>query len=386
MPRVPPTSVAELRSRLERISAQGSALEVEGLPFPTAQIRESFEQAVSAGENEKAALIIKGGESLLTKVLQDWTWVRELLRRADELRAIASTLGVDLQHLDARVGNPRVRLQTDPLSSGSMEKAAASASLALAVLNDTIPKFCVQEAQNLGESIRRARNRGEEVRESVGAFTALLQAIQDQNLALSAQRLVEARRAVSRIPRAPALPAPSPHEEEEILLEARNLARRLQRIKGKARDAHSAARLMAQVRAALSEERQERRYGTPEEEIEALYQEVDRIARERKLAADAGMPLIAEREEDVAPLGEANGLDAEPEPLAQDDEVDARRDELTDEEDEEPEERPAGRRQPVAFLPYNPYIPPDIPSAGGSDTDPDSAASRARNRASRARP
>ena len=371
MPQVPPVSVAELRSRLERISAQAHTLELEGLPFPTEQIRESFEQAVQAGTVEKAALVIKGAESLLAKVLQDWTWVRELLRRADELRAIAATLGVDLQHLDARVGNPRVRLQTDPLSSGSMEKAAASASLALAVLNDTIPKFCVQEAQNLGESIRRARDRGEEVREASRSFTQLLQAIQDQNLALSAQRLVEARRAVSRIPRAPALPALSPHEEEEILLEARNLARRVQRIKGKARDAHSAARLMAQVRAALSDER---RYGTPEEEIEALWLEVDRITRERRLAAEAAEPLLPPRRTAVAADGEPNGI-------PEDDPFDP-----PEEEDEAEPTSDDERAPPAAFLPYNPYVPPDQPAAAVPDNDPNSAANRARARASRSRP
>jgi hypothetical protein len=381
MPRVPAPSIPELRSRLERIATQGNALELEGLPFPTAQIRESFEQAVAEGETDQAALVVKGAEGLLAKVLQDWTWVRELLRRADELRAIAATLGVDLQHLDARVGNPRVRLQTDPLSSGSMEKAAASASLALAVLNDTIPKFCVREAQNLGESIRRARNRGEDVRESVRTFTALLQAVQDQNLALSAQRLVEARRAVSRIPRAPALPAPSPHEEEEILLEARNLARRLQRIKGKARDATSAARLMAQVRAALSDER---RYGTPEEEIEALYQEVDRISRERKLAAEAVTPLIAEPEDELAEAGEPNGLEAPTEPTPEEERLDPGTEEGAEEPRAEEEDRAGEPRRPVAFLPYNPYIPPDIPEL--TDPDPNSPASRARNRTSRARP
>jgi hypothetical protein len=375
MPKAEPPSIPLLRTRLERLSSQGQALEVEGLPFPTAQVRDSFEQALEAGAVEKAALVVKGGENLLAKVSQDWTWVRELLRRADELRAIASTLGVDLQHLDARVGNPRVRLQTDPLSSGSMEKAAASASLALAVLNDTIPKFCVQEAQNLGESIRRARNRGEDVRESARAFTMLLQAVQDQNLAMSAHRLVETRRAVSRIPRAPALPASGPHEEEEILLEARNLARRLQRIKGKARDAHSAARLMAQVRAALSDER---RYGTPEEEIEALWMEVDRITRERKLAAEGTLPLLTEAE--PAAEGEPEALDTltryphEPEPR---EETPA-----AEEDDEEVEER----RPPVAFLPYNPYIPPDIPAATDAETDPNAPANRARSRSARARP
>ncbi len=387
MPKVPPPSAVELKARLERVLAQGAALEVEGLPFPTNHIRESFEQALAADEADTAALIVKGGENLLAKVLQDWSWVRELLRRADELRAIASTLGVDLQHLDARVGNPRVRLQTDPLSSGSMEKAAASASLALAVLNDTIPKFCVQEAQNLGESIRRARNRGEDVREPARLFTSLLQSIQDQNLALSAQRLVETRRAVSRIPRAPALPAPSPHEEEEILLEARNLARRLQRIKGRAHDAHSAARLMAQVRAALSEERQERRYGTPEEEIEALYQEVDRIARERKLAAEAATPLIAERPDAPAELGEPDGVPTVDPATAPDAPAAAPAagpaEAATDAEDDAPDE---AKPRTAAFLPYNPYIPPEIPGVAVPDADPNSAAARARNRASRARP
>jgi hypothetical protein len=373
MPKTEPLSIPVLRSRLERLSTQGHALELEGLPFPTVQIHDSFEEALQAGAADKAALVLKGGESLLLKVSQDWTWVRELLRRADELRAIASTLGVDLQHLGARVGNPRVRLQSEPLSSGSMEKAAASASLALAVLNDTIPKFCVQEAQNLAESIRRARNRGEDVRESARVFTLLLQAIQDQNLAVSAQRLVETRRAVSRIPRAPALPASGPHEEEEILIEARNLARRLQRIKGKARDAHSAARLMAQVRAALSEER---RYGTPEEEIEALWMEVDRITRERKHASEGGAPLVPESGGELAEATEPNGL----EPLAPAGGVDRPEDAAEDEEEVE------DRRPPVAFLPYNPYIPPDIPAATDADSDPNSPANRARARGTRARP
>jgi hypothetical protein len=67
-------------------------------------------------------------------------------------------------------------------------------------------------------------------------------------------------------------------EEEEILLEARNLARRLNRMKYRARDAQGAARLMNQVRAALAEDR---RYGSPEEELEELWGEVDRLARER---------------------------------------------------------------------------------------------------------
>ena len=379
MARTEPPNVAALRARLDHLSTQGHALELEGLPFPTVQIREAFDQAVETLEFEQAARVVKGGESLLLRVSQDWTWVRELLRRADELRSIAATLGVDLQHLDTRVGNPRTRLQAEPLSSGSMEKAAASASLALAVLNDAIPKFCVQEAQNLGESIRRARNRGEEVTEASKSFSRLLQAIQDQNLAISAQRLVETRRAVSRIPRAPAMPAPSPQEEEEILREARNLARRLQRIKGKARDAQSAARLMSQVRAALSEDR---RYGTPEEEIEALWLEVDRMTRERKLALETG-PAPIEAGEVPA---EGDGLEPADAPASTTPhEPETGPDEVAP-GSPEGEEDAEDRSPPVAFQPYNPYVPPEIPAPTDPATDPDAAAARARNRTARPRP
>ncbi|HEV8050727.1 MAG TPA: hypothetical protein VGP88_09075, partial [Thermoplasmata archaeon] len=181
----------------------------------------------------------------------------------------------------ARVGNARARLKSAPLSQGSLEKAAASASASLAVLNDTIPKFCIQEGQALGVQIRVARNRGEDVTEATRAFSKFLRSVQDEHLQTTARQLIEVRRAVARIPRAPtvgAVPPPVGNEEEEILLEARKLARRLQRIKGKAHDAQSAARLRDQVRAALSEDR---RYGTPEEEIEALWNEVDRLTKER---------------------------------------------------------------------------------------------------------
>ncbi len=380
MPTSPDATIAALRARLDQLSAQGHALELEGLPFPTLQIRNAFENAVDGESLADATRIVKGGETLLAKVTKDWAWVREVLRRADELRAIAATLGVDLQHLDTRVGNPRTRLQTDPLSSGSMEKAAASASLALAVLNDAIPKFCVQEAQNLGESIRRARDRGEEVTDAARSLNRLLQAVQDQNLSLCAQRLVETRRSVSRIPRAPALPTGGPQEEEEILREARNLARRLQRIKGKARDAQSAARLMSQVRAALSEDR---RYGTPEEEIEALWLEVDRITRERKLATD-GQPL--ETEEAELP---AEGAIAEPNGVApgasRESEREGAHTTAADQEEQATSEE-EDRDRAAPYVPYNPYVPPDIPGVTTPDADRENAAARARKQAARPRP
>jgi hypothetical protein len=281
------------RARLNNLLSASHSLEAEGIPFPSNQIRTGVDHALAAGRTDEAAALLKRGEALLAKASQDWTWVRELLRRADELRAIAESLNVDVAHLDARVGNPRQQLRGQPLSAGSLEKAAASASLSLAVLNDAIPKFCAVEAQQLGDSIRQARNRGEDVTEASAAFSRFLMAMQDQNLPSAAQRLRELRKTVARIPRAPVLPPLSEAEEEEILLEARTLARRLQRIKTKARDAQSAARLMTQVRAALSEDR---RYGTPEEEIEALWEEVDRLTRQRKNAGE-GPPLSAEFQE-----------------------------------------------------------------------------------------
>jgi hypothetical protein len=257
-------------------------LETEGLSFPTAQIQGAFRQAISQGDLDRATTVLKRGEAIYSKAARDWTWVRELLRRADELRALATSLGVDVAHLDSRVGNAREHLRSAPLSAGSLEKAAASASLALAVLSDTIPKFCLQEAQRLGVSIRSARDRGEDVTDATKALASLMQGIQEEHLPVTAARLIQARQAVSRIPRAPAVATIPDEEEEEILLEARNLARRLHRIKSKAHDAQSAARLMTQVRAALSEDR---RFGTPEEEIEELWTEVDRITRERAEAA-----------------------------------------------------------------------------------------------------
>jgi len=357
-----PRGVTSLRPRLQALVERGHKLEAEGLPFPTANIEEAFERAAKEGEANSAANVLKRGEALLNRAGADWVWVRELLRRADELRTVAGTIGVDLEILDNRVGNPRKRLMADPLSSGSLEKAAASASLALAVLNDAVPKFCVQEAQALGVSIRRARDRGEEVGEAARSFSRLLQALQDQNLTTTAQRLVETRRAVARIPREPALPPLSPREEEEILLEARNLARRLQRIKGKARDASSAARLMAQVRAAISEDR--RTYGTPEEEIEQLWAEVDRLTQEKKKTRPPGAapPPPAPAEEPLPEEGTPTDLDEE-----------------TDEapSEGEPHERTV---RPSFYLPYVP--PEDRPeeeSQGPAGAEP-SVTGRGRNR------
>jgi hypothetical protein len=286
MPRATTSPFPELRGRLEVVEDAGRTLQAEGLPFPTVQVRQAFDEAVRAGATVQARTIVKRAEILLERTQRDWTWLRELLKRVDELRGVAEAVGVDLTLVDARVGNPRAQLMGEPLSSGSLERSAAAATLALAVLNDITPKHCVQQAQALGASIRAARDRGEEVRDAALAFSLLVRTLQDEHLPSIADRLLNTRRAVARIPRAPALLSISQEEEEEILLEARNLARRLHRIRSKARDATGAVRLMTQVRQALTE----RRYGSPEEEIEALWSEVDRMTKEKRFAGTPPEP------------------------------------------------------------------------------------------------
>jgi hypothetical protein len=301
-------SLADIGERLTRLTEHGRALEAEGLPYPTDQVRQLVDTAIQHGALSEALAIIKRSESLYAVAARDWGWVKQTLARADELRDLATSIGLDMQHLENRVGNPRQQLKSQALSAASLGRAAASASLAVAVLHDAIPKYCVQESQKLGESIRAARNRGEEVAPAVQAFAKLLQAMQDGQIVQTATLLVEVRRSVARIPRAPAMAVPT-EEEEEILMEARNLARRLQRIKSKARNTQNAARLMTQVRAALSEDR---RVGTPEEEIESLWEEVDRLAKER--SAEAGGPTDAPAEAGTGPeAGAEEPVPEEPE-------------------------------------------------------------------------
>ncbi|MGA7847090.1 MAG: hypothetical protein WCB18_08405 [Thermoplasmata archaeon] len=278
-PNRPVGTTSALTARVSGIVRRGDSLAAEGIPYDSASFVSEVRGQISKHDLAAAITTVRRAEALLDKTQRDWTWLKELLSRVDELRDLAARSGVDLEVVDQRIGNARQQLRTLPLAEGSLEKAAASASLALVVLNDTLPKFYTQEAQQLAKSIREANERGEDVRESGVRLAQLLQALREGRLADIGQRFIDLRRAVTRIPRAPAVPPKmQQREEEEILLEARNLARRLNRMKYRARDAQGAARLMNQVRAALSEDR---RYGSPEEELEELWGEVDRLARER---------------------------------------------------------------------------------------------------------
>lgn len=292
---------SELDGRLQSLIMRGRALELEGLPFPTDQVRTSVERAIDAGDRPRAEAALQRGETLYQKAAADWQWLRGLLDRSDALRALAERIGLDVDHLTARVGDARAQLKREPLSSGALEKAAASASLALAVLQDAVPKYCVAEAKNLGASIGDAERRGEDVGDATRAFRDLLGKLREGHAEATARALLVVRSALLKIPKAPVIAEVPPDEEAEILDEARNLARRLHRIRGRARDAHSAARLMAQVRAALSEDR---RYGSPEEEVEELWKEVDRLTREAQLTAPSGS-------EDSSPRGDAETVPAE---------------------------------------------------------------------------
>ena len=278
-PSRPASTASALAGRVGEIVRKGQTLESEGIPYDSATFVGEVKGQIAKRDLAGAITTVRRAEALLDKTLRDWTWLKELLARVDELRDLAARTGVDLEVVDQRIGNARTTLRTLPLADGSLEKAAASASLALVVLNDTLPKFYTQESQQLARSIHDARERGEDVRESGVRLAQLLQSLREGRLADIGQRFIDLRRAVTRIPRAPAVPPKMiRREEEEILLEARNLARRLNRMKYRARDAQGAARLMTQVRAALSEDR---RYGSPEEELEELWGEVDRLARER---------------------------------------------------------------------------------------------------------
>ncbi len=353
MPRKP-SPFPDLRRRLAAVVDRAGKYQVEGLPIPTAQLENELDQATRAGEVDRAEMLVKRAETLLARADQDWGWLRELLQRVDGLRGVADTVGLDLARIDARVGNPRAQLLGESLTPASLEKAAAGASFALAVLNDALPKFLAHEAQALGLSIRRARDRGEDVRESVAAFSHLIRSLQDPALGASAERLVAARKTVARIPRAPAVAAMSAADEDEILSEARNLARRLHRIKTRAHGATDAVRLISQVRQALSEDR---RYASPEEEVEALWAEVDRLTKEKRLAAAgpalASGPEPTDEEEPTADSGEeAEASEEEPEE--------------EDVEEEEAPELPISRPPAVGARPLasGPGANRQIPSRG----------------------
>ncbi|MCI4372866.1 MAG: hypothetical protein L3K02_04395, partial [Thermoplasmata archaeon] len=142
-----------------------------------------------------------------------------------------------------------------------------------------------------------------------------------------------------------------------------------------ARDAGSAARLMTQVRAALAEDR---RYGTPEEEIESLWLEVDRLTREHRRAGEAPpggkRPEADERRpSEVIPASEQspNVYPAMPPPI-----LETPSPALAPVEGDEPEEEHAPSRRGFGVS----YVAPELPPLPDGLDDPNLPANRPRAR------
>src|ERR1700691_2212363 len=112
----PDPSPGEIGDRLSRLTEHGRALEAEGLPYPTDQVRALVDSAVQHGALAEAQSVLKRSESLYAVAARDWGWVKQTLARADELRDLATSIGLHMQHLENRVGNPRDHLKNTPLS------------------------------------------------------------------------------------------------------------------------------------------------------------------------------------------------------------------------------------------------------------------------------
>jgi len=276
-------NVERLRGRLDALLARSIALERDGMPFPSDRIRQGIEQAIAQRELDRASKLIERGEQLLERLQKEFAGLQALLARLDRLRDLATRSGIDLSPLDARLGDVREGFRKAPLSAGALEKVAQSATLALTVLDESLPRFFLEEAKRLGVSIREARDRGEDVHRSTETLAVFLSDLKSAPIEQTAESFLELRKSVTKIPRTPTLASlPTTQEEEEILREARNLARRLNRMKARSPNAQSAARLIAEVRAALSEDR--RALPTAEEETDALWAEVRETAHEREVA------------------------------------------------------------------------------------------------------
>jgi HAMP domain-containing protein len=288
-----------LAGRLQAWTDRAQALAAEGLPMPVAPVRELVEQLRARGDAEAAEQALVRAERLLERAAHDWSLLQGLIRRLEELKELSGQVGFDLGEFDRRIGDPRGLLRGARLSEGLIEQATGVASRGVAELNESLPRYLLGQGQSMGRVIQGAKSRGEDVTEATERMGHFVRSLRSGQLRGTATAYLELRRAVGQIPRAPSVGMPRGDEEEEILREARNLARRVNRMKTRARDAAGAARLMGQVRAALSEER---RFASPEEEIEELWNEVDRLTRERM---EAGSPAPAARpaEPELDPTG-----------------------------------------------------------------------------------
>ncbi|MGI0151816.1 MAG: hypothetical protein ACREC5_07765, partial [Thermoplasmata archaeon] len=154
-----------LSDRLSEWVARAEGLAAEGVPIPVHQVPDLVERARTRGDLDRAEEILGSAERLLDRATRDWTLVRELLRRIDELKTLAARSGLDLTEFDARLGDPRAVLKDQRLSEALLERVMAIASKSLAVLNEVLPRYLLAQAQLLGRSIKAAEGRGEDVSE-----------------------------------------------------------------------------------------------------------------------------------------------------------------------------------------------------------------------------
>lgn len=278
-------SERDLNPMFDSFLARAHLLEEQGVPFPVSAIRVAFTEALAANNRAKALHVLERAERLYHGTYTQWVPLRDLLSKSEVLRATAEELGIDPGQILPDSGNPRALVQAGPLSNGLFHKATQLANESIVALRKGIVQHSKEEAAKLGNQIQAARRRGENVQEATAAFRSLLQALKSDVSPALVQRIEACRKLVGGIPSAPAVAFPEIEDADEILLEARILARRIHRIKRNARDAQSAARLMTHVRAALSEDR---RSASPQDEIEELWGEVTRLSKERRTGEPSG--------------------------------------------------------------------------------------------------
>ena len=210
-------------------------------------VRVAFTRALAANDRTKALHILERAERLYAGTYTQWVPVRDLLSRAEVLRSTSEELGINPSPLPDDFGNPRAIIRAGPLSAELFRTSRKIANDSIAVLRKSVLQHGKEEAVKLGASIQAAQRRGENVDEATTAFRSLLQTLKTEPSPILVERISTCRKLVSEIPSAPAIAFPEIEDADEILLEARILARRIHRIKRNARDAQSAARLMSHV-------------------------------------------------------------------------------------------------------------------------------------------
>lgn len=271
------SSTEELRKTLSSLLDRGAPLERQGFPLGSLGLRTRFEEEARTGSAASAEEVVAQAQERLELGESRWPELKRLLEELDRTREVAGTAGMDLARLDTKSGNPREELLLRGLSSASLDACAVSARLALATLREALPRFCVDQARALGAWARRARDGGENVSDAIEAVGRVASALQDGDLEAAANAVADARSAMARSASPASRPSTPAADQEEILREAHFLARRLPGTEG-------GSDLWGPPRGGASLAGVEV-LASPEEEIAALWAEVDRLARERDVAA-----------------------------------------------------------------------------------------------------